>query len=130
MEGLRCCVVSRPLHLSTPTMSNTSGASWRYYGPVFTRLLPCSARLTNEITALTSASRPHLSKPANRRRSWGSPRAGGRATQVTQKKKKIERRRKKTWACYGVGVKQTRISTFLYQLNQYLWIENLKYFPR
>lgn len=48
---------------------------------------------------------------------------GGRATQVTQKK--IEGGGKKnSWACYGLRVKETRISTLLYQLNQYLWIEH------
>lgn len=40
---------------------------------------------------------------------------------------KIDRRggsEKPSRACYGVRVKRTRISTRLYQLNQYLWIEH------
>lgn len=40
-------------------------------------------------------------------------------------KKIVRRGRKKNLrACYGVRVKETRISTLLYQLNQYLWIEH------
>lgn len=53
--------------------------------------LPDSTDQSNEITETSSASRPHLSKPANRRR-LSSLR--GRATQVTQGKK-IESRGKK-----------------------------------
>lgn len=39
---------------------------------------------------------------------------------------RIDRRggEKPSRACYGVRVKRTRISTRLYQLNQYLWIEH------
>ncbi|XP_069377835.1 epithelial splicing regulatory protein 2 isoform X5 [Paralichthys olivaceus] len=75
---------------------------------------------TNEIRALTSASRPYLCEPANRRRRWASPRAGGRTTQVTEGRK----RKKTSGACHGAGVKETRISSLLYQLNQYLWIHH------
>ena len=39
-------------------------------------------------------------------------------------KNRKERRKKTSKACYGVRVKETRISTLLYQLNQYLWIEH------
>lgn len=85
----------------------------------FARLLPDSTDQTNEITVITPASRPHLSKPANR---WRRSSRRGRATQVTQEKNRKERK-KNSGACYGVRVKQTRISTLLYQLNQYLWIE-------
>lgn len=42
-----------------------------------------------------------------------------------KKNRKARRERKKnSRACYGVRVKETRISTLLYQLNQYLWIEH------
>ncbi|KAM9765358.1 epithelial splicing regulatory protein 2 isoform 2-T2 [Menidia menidia] len=37
---------------------------------------------------------------------------------------KNRRRGEKSVACYGVRVKKTRISTLLYQLNLYLWIEH------
>ena len=54
---------------------------------------------TNEITALASASRPYLCEPANRRRRCGSPRAGGRATQVTEgRKKKKKKLRGLSWS--------------------------------
>lgn len=82
--------------------------------------LPDSTDQSNEITETSPASRPHLSKPANRRR-LSSRR--GRATQVTQGKNR-KQRKKNSGACYGVRVKQTRISTLLYQLNQYLRIEH------
>lgn len=40
-------------------------------------------------------------------------------------KKNSKRWKKPSRACYGVRVKETRISTLLlYQLNQYLWIEH------
>lgn len=44
----------------------------------------------------------------------------------TGNSEKIERREEKkpSKACYGVRVKETRISSLLYQLNQYLWIEH------
>ncbi|KAK1891110.1 Epithelial splicing regulatory protein 2 [Dissostichus eleginoides] len=42
----------------------------------------------------------------------------------SEKKNRKERRKKNSKACYGVRVKETRISTLLYQLNQYLWIEH------
>ncbi|KAA8595451.1 hypothetical protein FQN60_010742, partial [Etheostoma spectabile] len=38
-------------------------------------------------------------------------------------KNRKERRKKNCKGCYGVRVKEKRISTLLYQLNQYLWIE-------
>lgn len=88
--------------------------------PSLPKLLPDSTGRTNDITAITEKSHPYLSKSANGRQLCCP---GGRATQVTQGEK-IERRKKKTRACYGVCVKQTRISTRLYQLNQYLWIEH------
>lgn len=92
--------------------------------PYFTRLLPDPTDLTNERRELTPASRPHLSKPANRRPRLELCSQGGRATQVTREKNRKERRKKNSRACYGVRVKETRISTLLYQLNQYLWIEH------
>lgn len=85
----------------------------------FALLLPDPTAQTNEIVAITTVSRPHLSKPANRRR-FSAHR--GRATQVTPGKKK--KKKKTSGPCYGVRLKQTRISTLHYQLNQYLWIEH------
>lgn len=57
----------------------------------FARLLPDSTDQTNEITVITPASRPHLSKPANR---WRRSSRRGRATQVTQEKNRKERKKK------------------------------------
>lgn len=88
----------------------------------FALLLPDSTAQTNEMVAITTVSRPHLSKPANRRRLSAHR---GRATQVTQgEKNRKEEKKKNSGPCYGVRLKQTRISTLHYQLNQYLWIEH------
>ncbi|XP_039867917.1 epithelial splicing regulatory protein 2 isoform X2 [Simochromis diagramma] len=39
-------------------------------------------------------------------------------------KARKKKKKKNLRACYGFRVKETRISTLLYQLNQYLWIEH------
>lgn len=85
--------------------------------------LPDSTAPTNHTAALTPQ-RPALTfpnQPIGDTREDFSLR--GRATQVTQKKNRKEKREKNCGACYGVRVKETRIPSLLYQLNQYLWIE-------
>lgn len=59
------------------------------------RPLPDAAGRTNDIPVIAPASRPHLSRPANRR---GPSSRRGRATQVTSGggKNRKERRKKKT----------------------------------
>ena len=99
--------------------------------PCFAGLLPDSTGAKQPITFQNSSGRPALTF-ANQPIGGApgrSPLIRGQATQVTREK--IERERKKTrkknsGACYGVRVKETQISTLLYQLNQYLWIGHTK----
>lgn len=86
----------------------------------FDCLLPGSTHLTNGITAATPVSRPHLSKPANRRRLHDCPRAERQSHTGNSEKNRKEREKKLQgllWSsCEGTNFHPS------YQLNQYLWI--------
>lgn len=70
--------------------------------------------------ALTFANQPIEDAP-------GAPleqRPSHTGNSVKKNSKARKKKKKNLRACYGFRVKETRISTLLYQLNQYLWIEH------